>query len=81
MAHNPKATGSKPVTAIRTDGRVVQGAALKMQYRKMRGFEPHSVHIPCSPMVRIWPFQGRDPGSIPGKGIASVAQLVRALVL
>ena len=33
----------------RLDGRVVQGARLKFEYRKMRGFESHFKH--CGPVV------------------------------
>ena len=37
------------------------------------------ISVPRSPTVRICPFQGRDPGSIPGEGKCSYSVVVNTL--
>ena len=44
---------------------LVQGDRFKTCWRDPRGFEPHSVHSPCSSMAEQLSFQANDGGSIP----------------
>ena len=44
---------------------MVKSDGLKIRWRNPRGFEPHSVHNPCSSMAEQLPFQANDGGSIP----------------
>ena len=43
-----------------TDGRVVQGAGLKIQYRKMQGFEPLSVQLMTTNIILVLWSNGYD---------------------
>ena len=59
-----------PNTWLSTDSRAVKGDRLKICCVSFVGSNPTSCTLlPYSVMVIIWPFQGRDPGSIPGMGM------------
>ena len=62
---------------------MAQWIAFSVSTRMVAGSSPvmDAHNIPCSLTVRMVPFQGIGPGSIPGKGIKLLSYLSYGLIV